>query len=92
MSEYIDIPVQLDEKTAKALNKMTKPDLIDRVCSLAVESKTYELRCQTAIEEADELQRKVASLQTRLDKAETYIEQARAMIDGVMERWYHYDN
>lgn len=88
---------QIKEVDAE-LRKMTKKDLIDKSASLALELETYKLRCQTAIESEREAMSKVASLEkeldterTKLDKAEAYVEQGRAMIEAIMERWYKYD-
>ena len=59
------------------LMKMTKAELIEKFAIAACESEVNKKKCE--------------KLQTKLDKAEEYIEQARAMIEAIMERWYHYD-
>lgn len=89
--DMVDIPVTLDRATMDALNKMTRKELIERICSVALEAKVYEHRCTVAIEDADRSQRELIQLQTKLDKAESYVEQGRAMVTAVMERWYEYD-
>lgn len=97
--EMIDVNLRLDKGTIAALNKMTKKELINKICVTALECKIAEsnaeafgLRCTVAIEDLDRAQRELDKVQAKLDKAETYVEQARAMIESVMERWYHYDD
>jgi hypothetical protein len=96
--EMVDVPVRLTKELADKLNKMTKKEAIEKACSLAVEAKVYEHRCNVAIEDADRADKEkemarqeVEILQTKLDKSEAYVEQGRAMINSVMERWYEYD-
>lgn len=89
--DMITVPVRLDKDTMGRLNKMTKTELIERLGSVAVEAEVYKLRCQTAVEDADKARREIETLRTKLDKAEAYVEQGRAMIEAVMERWYEYD-
>lgn len=96
--EFMDIPVRVDQETARKLARMTKKEMIDRMCSLAVELEVYKQRCKVAVEDADKaaeeserLRKEIESMQTKLDKSEAYVEQGRAMIEAVMERWYEYD-
>ena len=89
--EMVEIPLQLDKDTADTFWKMPKKELVERLCSSVLEAKVYKLRCQTAIEDVDKANREIAELQTKLDKAESYVEQGRAMIEAVMQRWYEYD-
>ena len=69
--------VQIDKETFDRLNKLTKRELIEKFCIAAVDARG-------ARDESE-------SLQTKLDKAEAYVEQGRAMVNAVMERWYEYD-
>lgn len=91
MEEMIDVPVRLDKDTTGKLYKMTKTELIEKLGAVAVEAEVYRLRCQTAVEDTDKAHREIETLRTKLDKAEAYVEQGRAMIEAVMERWYEYD-
>lgn len=70
----------------------------DAMAEVSVEAETYKLRCQTAIEterealnEVEQLKKRLDTERTKLDKAEAYVEQGRAMINAIMERWYEYD-
>ena len=69
--------VQIDKETFDKLNKLTKRELIEKFCIAAVDARV-------ARDESE-------SLQTKLDKAEAYVEQGRAMVNAIMERWYEYD-
>lgn len=89
--EMIDVPVCLNKATMDKLNNMTKRELIEKLGAAAVEAEVYRLRCKTAMEDSERAAREVEKLQTKLDKAEAYVEQGRAMIEAVMERWYEYD-
>ena len=82
--QYIHINIRLDKETMDTLHKMTKQELIERVCSLAVEVKTVNQKLTFT-------ENTMKDMQTNLDKAESYVEQGRAMITAVMERWYEYD-
>ena len=83
--------VHIDAETASKLQKFTKAELIEKFCNAAIEAEVYKLRCRTAIEKADAATKRVHSLQSKLDKAESYVEQGRAMVSAIMERWYEYD-
>ena len=72
-------------------DRMTKKELLENLEHAAVEAEVFKLRCKTALEDVDRLTKKVSDLQTNLDKAESFVEQGRAMIEAIMERWYHYD-
>lgn len=89
--EMIDIPVELDAETTAKLNAMTKKELIEKICAVSLEAKVSHMRCVIAIEDSDKAFKEIETLKERLDKAETYVEQGRAMINALMDRWYHYD-
>ena len=72
----------------KDMSKLTKKELIALFDN---EMEVYRLRCIVAIEDSDRAQQEASELQTKLDKAEAYVEQGRAMVNAVMERWYEYD-
>lgn len=93
-----DHTVTIDAETADKLRKLTKNELIEQFAVAAIEAETYKLRCQTAIEaerkalnEVEMLKKRLDTERTKLDKAEAYVEQGRAMINAIMERWYEYD-
>lgn len=65
---------------------------------MSKKDEALKLRIQTAIEteqtltrENQALQRELSAALERLAKAEEYVEQGRAMLGAVMERWYHYE-
>ena len=73
--DWVDVP--LDAAMAKTLMNLTKKELVEKFVIAAL---------------AGELAKKeIATLRTKLDKAEAYIEQGRAMIESVMDRWHEYD-
>jgi len=88
IEEMVDVDVRLDKELSGKLSKMTKKDLIERIIIASLEAKvaTSELT-ETKIRLSNE----ISALNTKLDKAEAYVEQGRAMIESVMNRWYEYD-
>ena len=54
-------------------------------------NKTRLLAEQQTASLEKQLADKTSDLQMQLDKAESYVEQGRAMINAVMDRWYEYD-
>ena len=84
MEEMIDIELNLGKELANKIHKMTKNELINII---VVESLRRQVQDETIISlEAENL----VSI-TKLNKTEAYVEQGRAMIKAVMERWYEYD-
>ena len=77
MTEDVEVNIRMDKEVIDKLNKMTKKELVNRICVAALEAKVATNKAEI--------------LQTKLDKAEAYVEQGRAMIDAIMERWYEYD-
>lgn len=69
--------IKIPKKEYDKLMRMTKHSLIEKGVAAAIEAKLAN--------------DKAAALQTKLDKAEAYVEQGRAMINAIMERWYEYD-
>jgi len=97
-SGVVETEVRLPKELADKLSKMTKKELIERLilasveCKVAEEKlKAAELRCKTAIEDADQIRREVLELQSKFDQCEGYVEQGRAMVEAITERWYNYD-
>lgn len=76
--------LNLNDKESKQLQKLTKKELIGIITGVT-------LRGQNQDEYIAKLEAGKEILQTKLDKAESYVEQGRAMISSVMERWYEYD-
>lgn len=87
-SEEVTVDVRLDKDLETKLFKLTKKELIEKIIIAACEAKV-------ATEEVKQIKtkmgREIKTLQTKLDKAESYVEQGRSMIEAVMERWYEYD-
>jgi hypothetical protein len=69
--------ITLDEETVSKLMKLTKKELIEKFVLAAVEASVATQRAN--------------DISASLSKAETYVEQARSIIESIMERWYHYD-
>ena len=96
--EMIDVNVRLDKTTVDTLNKMTKKELIERICVIALETKVaeekaeaFKLRCTVAIEDAEKAQFEAKRVQLQLEKAQEYNTQAQVMIEAITGRWDHYD-
>jgi len=71
------VSIDLDQEIADKVNSMTKKELAEKMVIATLEAHVAR--------------QDVEALQTKLDKAEAYVEQGRAMISAVMERWYEYD-
>jgi len=84
-----------DEELANKINKMTKKDLVTLIFRNGADHKSEVLMLDHKIDDLISILNKQNNekevLQTKLDKAEAYVEQGRAMILSVMERWYKYD-
>lgn len=101
--ELIDIEVNLGKELADKLLKKTKKEMLNDMVVLILKTRVQQETIaslegieQNLIEQLEEgivLRKRLTSeLQTKLDKAEAYVEQGRAMINAVMERWYEYDS
>jgi hypothetical protein len=75
MSDFVKVEIEGD--VVKELLKLTKKEIAEKFCIVSLE---------LSITKKDK-----ESLQTKLDKAESYVEQGRAMVSAVMDRWYEYD-
>jgi hypothetical protein len=83
--EMIDVEVNLGKELADRINKMSKKELLNNLVVTVLRSRVQD-------ETVESLEKDNEALSKRLEKAESYVEQGRAMIDSVMERWYHYDS
>ena len=93
--EVIDTSIEFSEEMTIKYYKMTKKELVNRICALTIENKvqqTKNLRIDIAIEDANKAFKEIEDLKFKLNKAESYVEQGRAMIESIMEKWYHYDD
>jgi len=77
--------IELVDPSTAGLERMTKAQLIEFIHAQAafyqaVERETHN----TNIERS--------KIQLRLNKAEERLEQARAMLDAAIDRWYEYDD
>ena len=82
--EMLDVESSLGKKKANELLKLNKAELTNRLVLMILRNRVQD-RTISSLENENE---KVNGM---LEKAEFYVEQARAMIKSVMERWYHYD-
>ena len=93
--EMIDIEVRMPKETVAIFSKLTKKELLNHlyVLILKVEVQTETIDKMSREKEAinKKVQQAVNKLEDKLGQAEEYGEQARAMIEAVMERWYNYD-
>ena len=96
--EYVEVELRLNKETMNTLKDMTKKQLRNRICEIALEShiaeqkaEMWNLRCQTALEDVERLEKEILQLESKLSQSENYNEQARSMLEAIMERWYHYD-
>lgn len=100
--EYVDVELRLDDEVVKHVKSMTKKELINKIFNVALEAKLTSDKLEKAERDYAMMdgsyQNQIKSrendidiLQTKLDTAEAYVEQGRAMITSVMNRWYEYD-
>jgi len=82
--EYIDIELNLGKELADKINKMNKKELLNNLVVSVMRGRVQQETISNQEKEKD-------ILQAKLDKAESYVEQGRAMIKAVMNRWYEYD-
>jgi len=82
--EMIDVELRLGKEQANELLKLTKPELMNRLVVMILRNHVQD-------EAINNLEKENTRVKGMLDKAETYIEQARGMINSLMEKWYHYD-
>jgi len=104
--EYVEVEVDIDQELADKINKMSKKELVSLIFNNAVSHKNEVMDLDSKIDALLDIEqnlinqlkegvklriRRVSELETKLDKAEAYVEQGRAMIESVMSRWYEYD-
>lgn len=93
--EMVDVEINLGEELAKEIYSMKKAELINRLVVMVLRKRVQDETVAKLEADAEKLKaahkREIETLQTKLDKAEAYVEQGRAMIEAVMERWYEYD-
>jgi cob(I)alamin adenosyltransferase len=93
--EYMDVNLYLDADTASILKKKTKKELFNNMVVLILKTRIQQETIDRLEKEHGETESKLNNekevLQTKLDKAEAYVEQGRAMIESAMNRWYEYD-
>ena len=94
----VNIEVCLGAELAGKIDKMTKKEIVEVLCAVTLKShvqnettrkqelKIFDLK-QALIDEENEVTRG----RERLATAERHVEQARAMIDVIMQGWYDYD-
>jgi len=102
MSEEISVEENLGKCLADKISKMNKTELVNALVVQTLRSRVQdenitalegiEQNLVGQLEEGIILRKSIVSeLETKLDKAEAYVEQGRAMIEAVMQRWYEYD-
>ena len=83
MEEQIDIEVNLGKELADKLNKMSKKELLNRLCVMILRNKVQD-------EEASKLDFEFRTLESKLQRMEEYNGQAEAMLSAITERWHTY--
>jgi len=83
--EMIDVNLYLDKATADKINKMTKAEMRGIIAALTLRGKVQD-------ETVEKLEREKTILDAKLDKAESYVEQGRVMIEAIMDKWYGYES
>ena len=84
--EIVDVVQYIEAPLLDKLRKQTKKELIEHgLVPLILKSRVQQ---ETISELERKLKNEKETLQTKLDKAEAYVEQGRAMITAIMERWY----
>lgn len=100
--EMVDVEFNLGKELADEIFSKKKKELIEMLVVTILRSYVQEEEIASLegieqnltkqLEEGIVLRKKLTSeLQEKLDKAEDYIEQGRAMVESVMERWHNYD-
>jgi hypothetical protein len=93
--EMIDVELNLGKELADKLFKKTKKELLNDVVVLVLKTQVQTETIREMEDEAEAIEKrlnnKISVLDTKLDKAEAYVEQGRAMIESVMNRWHEYD-
>jgi len=82
------VDIKINPEITGELERMTKKELIERIYILALDAGMANKKLEQTEKEA---KNKIDELQTKLAKAKAYVEQGRAMINAVMDRWYEYD-
>lgn len=89
--EMVNVELNLGKELANKINRMTKKELINcmvvDILRNRVQDETIAL-LESKLQRTNNLQEKT---QIKLDLAESYVAQARAMIDSLMDRWNEYD-
>ena len=95
--EMVEFELML-EKEHKLL-KMTKSELRSKFVEASLTAHVLDLRLQTEKEHKEQLEQELNRVKKELDrrdnaleKSEEYNEQARAMIEAIMERWNFYED
>jgi len=88
--EEIDIELNLGKELADKLTKMNKKELLNRLIVTILKSHVQAETIVDLEKQTESLQKEKNRAEDHLDKAEHAVEQARAMIEGAMDRWYHY--
>jgi hypothetical protein len=81
--EMVDIELNLGKEIADKINGMTKKELINDLIVLILKERVQE-------ETIDRVEKERQNLEKKLSKAESDVEQGRAMIEASMQRWYKY--
>jgi len=84
VEEIVDLEVNLGKELASKLHAMTKKELLSQLGVSVLRNRVQD-------ETVNSLESEKDALQSKLDKAESYVEQGRAMIESILEKWYDYN-
>ena len=89
--EYVDIEVNLGSKLAGQIKAMKKDEIINCFVVSILKERVAQEDINNLELEVSELKKNNERLELNLTKAELYVEQGRAMIKSVTDKWYDYE-
>jgi len=90
--EMIDVELNLGKEDADRLRKMTKTQLTNAFVAVVLKTRVQRETIGELERGGNRLKNEIKETERRLVRSEEYVEQARKMIDSVMERWYSYED
>ena len=89
--EMIDYEINIDKETADFYAKMTKKELTNRLYISILKLRVQTETINEYSKEQKELEYLLEQSENRKSQSEEHTEQARVMINALMERWYNYE-
>ena len=82
--ERVDLELRIEKEVAEKIKKKSKAELLGDIVELCMTIETQKLLIRQIRDEN-------RALKYQFNKAEDHIQQGRAMIESILEQWYHYD-